>query len=95
MSTSQTITLTVSACSLDPQCKATLQTMLNNGWTNANTAYTTTQQVISTAQLNHLLTRGGLALHPKPLSTLMKFATPKFGSEAGDAVAFELNVNLA
>ena len=95
MATPQAITLTVSTCTLDQQCKATLQTMLNHGWTKAHTAYTTTQRVVSLAELSHLLTRGGLALQSTPLSTLKKYSAPKFGPGVGVEVAFELNVNLA
>lgn len=94
MATSPAHTLTVSTSRLDAQCKATLMTMLLNGWNKANTAYSTTQQVLSASELGHLLKHGGLALPSGPITTLRTYATPRFGPGAGVDVSFQLNVDL-
>jgi|APLak6261664116_1056043.scaffolds.fasta_scaffold45838_2 hypothetical protein len=87
-------TLTVSTCRLDAGCRATLTTMLNNGWTKAHTPYTTTQNVLSLAELGHLLQHGGLPLQSGPISTLQSYSSPRFGPGAGTDVSFQLNVDL-
>lgn len=94
MATSPVHTLTVSTSRLDAQCKATLTTMLLNGWNKANTPYSTTQQVLSASELSHLLKYGGLVLPSGPIPTLRTYATPKFGPSAGVDVSFQLNVDL-
>lgn len=95
MAASQTYVLTVATCSLDEQCKATLTTMLNNGWVKADTLYTTTTQVLSPSELRYLLRHGGLALPSGPIPTLNHVAVQTLGPRAGLDVGFKLNVDLA
>lgn len=94
MATNFVHTLTVATCSLDAQCKATLTTMLRNGWIKASTPYMTTQQVLSLTELSHLQRHGGLALPSGTIPTLKSFTAPKFGPQAGVDVGFLLNVDL-
>jgi hypothetical protein len=89
------MTVNVASVTLDAQCKKTLATMLANGWCIANTPYQSTQQVLSEAELSHLLRHGGVVGPSGPIATIKSFVAPKFGPGAGVDVAFRLNVNLA
>lgn len=91
MATVSPHTLVVSSCNLDAQCKATLATMLRNGWRHADTVYTTSQQVLSISELSHLLRHGGLSLPSGPIPSLRSYTKPDSGLD----VAFKLNVNLS
>jgi hypothetical protein len=95
MSTSQTHVLTVATCRLDALCKATLTTMLNNGWNRALTPYMTTQQILSPGELSHLLKNGALPLQTGVISTLKNYAVNRRGAGTGSDISFELNVDLA
>lgn len=93
MATTTTHTLTVSTCTLDAQCKATLEIMLRNGWTEAHTVYATNQQIISVADLQHLLENGAIGVHAELQRTLTMRA-PK-NPRPEDELYFKLGVNLA
>lgn len=95
MATIPTHILSVSNCTLDPQCKGTLLTMIKNGWTKAHTPYSATQQVLTPGELRHLLQHGGLALPSGPVATLNSYVVPKPGAPGyGLDVGFKLNVDL-
>ena len=95
MAAPQTYVLKVETCSLDAQCRATLTTMLRNGWDKAHTPYRTTTQVLSIGELQHLLRHGGLALSSGLIPTLNRVVAPTLGPRAGLDVGFQLNVDLA
>jgi hypothetical protein len=85
----------VSTSTLDARCKATLATMLANGWDKAGTVYSTTQKVLTPGELSHLLQHGGLALASGVVPTLRRIVVPKANAPGfGVDVAFVLNVDL-
>jgi hypothetical protein len=65
--------------------------MLINGWSKANTEYTTTKTILTPMELSHLLQHGGIALRSGPIASLKSYEEMRVGNE----VRFTLNADLA